>query len=93
VAVEVLGGEVRRGLVEDHRVLLLQRLHPEHDDVGQPLARVGVDRVLARVAEEHERLAPDLVDPALLLDGDAGQGGREIVDVLDGRPHRFLRRS
>ena len=69
VAVEVRRGEERRGVVLDQGELVGLAADPEDDDVLVALAGVGVDRVRARVAEEDEGLAADLVDGVVLVPG------------------------
>jgi hypothetical protein len=73
VAVEVWSREEGRRLVLDQCLLVRVRLHPEDDHVGVAFAGLRVDRVGARVAEEDERLAADLIDRVVslrVMDGD-----------------------
>jgi hypothetical protein len=69
-------------------VLVRLRRYPEHDHVRVALPSLGVDSVRARGAEEHERLAADLIDGVAtrpVLDLDVGHAQGQFVHVLHPR--------
>src|ERR1700744_4391999 len=87
MAVEVAGREERGTRVVDERLLVRLRFDPEDDDVVVALAGCRVFRVRARVAEEDERLAADLVDrlaPGAVYYGGVGHRPGEFVHVGGG---------
>jgi Domain of unknown function (DUF4111) len=89
VPIEVGRREEREGSIGQDGLLLVLRIDPEDDNVGVPLARRRVDRVRARISEEQEAAAADLVDGrALLGDRHARQAARNLMDVFHGRRPR-----
>lgn len=60
--VEVRRRKERQGCIGQGRVLLKLGVDLEHDDIGIPFARLGVDGVGTRGAEEEEAAAAHLVD-------------------------------
>ena len=88
VPVEVRRREERVARLQQ-RLLVLGRADPEDDDVGVPLAGVGVDRILAGVAEEDEGPAAHLVHrvlPGPFGQVDPGQRRSDGVHVLRREP-------
>ena len=94
VAIKVRGGEERRRLVLNQRLLVSLRRHPEHDHVRVALAGAGIGSVRTRVTEEDEGFAPDLVDRIAVRsvpDRDMRHAHGQFVYVLDPRAARSSR--
>jgi hypothetical protein len=61
MTIEVRSGEERRRRILDQCLFVGLRRHPEDDDIRIALTGAGIGGIGARIPEEHEGSAADLI--------------------------------